>query len=200
MQSRAIFPPLAGALLLASACAEDVEPAAATAAEAAGNPPGDFLPPAPGAADCPAGGRLSAALYGALEGEIDWQADDMSCEGMPRPAGAGARLHFAGTAGDGGLSLAIIVAIPGLARDTGGTDLASNVTIIEEGKGRFFSANDLDNCWADVATPEGVPGSATVTRVSATVSCIAPLAEANGASSVSVERLTFSGFVDWGSG
>lgn len=141
-----------------------------------------------------------ATLIGALQGEIDWQAEDMSCEGMPRPAGAGARLRFAGHAGEGELPIAIIIAIPQLQRGVLASDLPANVTIIEEGKGRFFSTTDLDYCWVDVDHAGPASGSETLTAVGGTLSCIAPLAETNGSTSVTVGELSFSGFVDWSGG
>jgi hypothetical protein len=162
--------------------------------------PSTWLPAAGEARECLAGGRFRATLHGALNGEIDWNADDMRCEGMPRPDGAGARLRFAGLAGPDGVPLAVIIAIPELKRGAAGIDLASNVTIIEEGRGRFFSTTDLGYCWVDVEHETVVPEHGTLTSLDGTLNCIAPLAETNGESSVMIEDLSFSGFVDWGDG
>lgn len=190
----------AGSLFLLAACSPNAGPAADTGAEAAGASPTDLLPELPEPGLCPDGGRLQATLYGALEGEIDWRAGDMSCEGMPRPGGAGARLRFAGTVGEDDRAIAVIIAIPRLLRGEAGTDLPSNVTIIEEGKGRFFSTTDLDYCWVDVDESVDTAGEDSISAISGTLSCIAPLAETNGTTSVTIDHLNFSGFVDWSAG
>ena len=184
-------------LFLASCSRGTPPPGAALEVEAA---PAAWLPEVGEPAACPDGGRLQASFYGALEGNIDWGANDMSCEGMPRPAGAGARLRFAGSAGEDGLNIAVIIAIPQLERGKLASDLPSNVTIIEEGKGRFFSTASLDYCWVDIERAGPVSEAAMTTAVGGTLSCIAPLAEANGDTSVTISDLRFSGFVDWSGG
>ena len=195
-----LFLPIAAALLVHTACSNDREPALANGSPAAASAPAAFLPAVEDPGHCPDGGRLVATLIGALEGDIDWHAADMSCEGMPRPAGAGARLRFAGSAGEAGLAIAIIIAVPQLQPGVLASDLPANVTIIEEGKGRFFSTTDLDYCWVDVDLAGPGSGDEKLLAVGGTLSCIAPLAETNGTSSVTVDDLRFSGFVDWSGG
>ncbi len=192
------FVPRTFALLFLAACSQGTPPPGDTLeAEAT---PAAWLPVVGEPAACPDGGRLQASFYGALEGNIDWDARDMSCEGMPRPAGAGARLRFAGSAGEDELAIAVIIAIPQLERGKRASDLPTNVTIIEEGKGRFFSTTKLDYCWVDVEHAGPVPDAAMTTAVGGTLSCIAPLAETNGDTSVTISDLRFSGFVDWSGG
>ncbi len=198
MHRYAIFVASAGASLFLASCSRDTpaqaEPPEVEAAPAA------LLPVIEEPAACPDGGRLQASFYGALEGNIDWDADDMSCEGMPRPAGAGARLRFAGSTGEDALDIAVIIAIPKLERGKLASDLPSKVTIIEEGKGRFFSTTTLDYCWVDIERAGPVSDAAMTTAVGGTLSCIAPLAETNGDTSVTIGDLRFSGFVDWSGG
>ncbi len=148
-------------------------------------------------ADAPAvdGCRLSGELYGAIEGDIDWQAADLSCEGMPRPAGAGARLRFAGPHPDGDGTLAVIVALPAYARDTLAESLDSRITMIEEGSGRFFAANEAGNCWVDVLSVASLDEDRDL--ATGRLYCIGPLAEINGSTSLTVPELEFSGLIDW---
>jgi len=142
-------------------------------------------------------GYLRGQLYGAVPISLDWGATDISCEGMPRPNGKGARLRFAGLATGDGRQLAIIIAIPTLDRGALGLELASNVTVIEEGGGRFFSTTDLGNCLTDITTLDELD----VDRYSigGTLYCVSPLAEINGDSSVLIPELAFLGLVDWNS-
>jgi len=171
--------------------------AAVTACGGAHEPaPAPFLPqPAAAASGC--GGYLRTTLYGSFEGEIDWSNDELDCEGMPRPDGAGARLRFAGTAANGVQSLAFIIAMPALERGVTTRELASNVTMIEEGSGRFFSTPGLETCWTDVDTHAAILDSADTYSISGTLYCIAPLPEVNGDTSVSLRELQFDGLVNW---
>lgn len=184
------------ALVSMGACQEPVSDPSATASSA-GSPATALLPPAPADRACGPGGKLSARLYGALEGKLDWQAGELSCEGMPRPEGRGARLRFAGSPGDGVAPIVVILGIPDLSRGQAAAELPSNVTIIEEGISRFFSTPDLEHCWTDVSRQEPLRQHAEVYSVEGAVFCIAPLGEVNGDSSVTIERLEFTGRIDW---
>jgi len=152
------------------------------------------------AAGCIAGGYLQGALYGSIRADIDWRADAMVCEGMPRPAGAGARLRFAGDLPGTSRPAALIVALPALAEGGTGSGLGANVTLVEEGTGRFYSTSDLEQCWADVneqVAADGRGGAGSRYRISGSVYCIAPLANVNGEGSVTLDELEFAGQLDW---
>ncbi len=140
---------------------------------------------------------MSTALYGALAGVVQWQAGDMQCDGMPRPNGAGARLRFAGTVGDEAISIAFIIALPDLEQGAEATELASNVTVIEEGRSRFFSTPDLESCWTDIEVQSALDDSGVRFVIDGVLYCISPLPEVNGEASLSIPELRFSGQVDW---
>lgn len=173
--------------LVLAACGKAPEPAA-------GN---GFLPGAPAPAKgCGADGYMETTIYGALEGSIQWSAGSLDCEGMPRPANEGARLRFAGLAGD--IRVAFVIAIPALERGVAGTELASNVTLIEESSGRFYSTAGQENCWSDIDENAPLPDTPDTFSIAGTLYCIAPLIEVNGDSSVSLQELKFVGLLDWG--
>ena len=166
-----------------AACGDTPEPAAVPA----------LLPPPPASSDCGERGYLKTDFYGEFAGPVDWAAPNLQCEGMPRPEGAGARLRFAGQSGE--LSLAIIIAIPDFERDAEARELGSNVTVIEEGGGRFFSTSGIGSCWTDVL--EQRQSGDDVYFVAGRLYCIAPVAEVNGDSSVTLREMQFGGYVDW---
>jgi hypothetical protein len=175
----------AAALAWITACGDTPEPA--------GLP--DMLPPLAQAGGCGERGYLRAKLYGALAGPLDWSAGDLDCEGMPRPGHEGARLRFAGTSD--GQTVAIILAMPGLERGITARELGSNVTVIEEGSGRFFSTSGLGNCWTDIAEQQETDDGTDAYFVAGTLYCIGPLAQVNGNASVTVRELHFGGLLDW---
>lgn len=164
---------------------------------------GTALEPAPAAATtlvpCGDAGYLRGQLYGAIPVSLDWSSADLNCEGMPRPSGRGARLRFAGVTAGGNLQLAIIIAIPDLQRDAVGREFASNVTVIEEGGGRFFSTSDLGNCLTDITIVEKRDVDVDRYSIGGKLYCVSPLAEINGDSSVLIPELAFLGLVDWNS-
>ncbi len=185
--------------ILAGCGAKTPEESAPPPAESApeGAPEAGFLPAADeGAEDCGDAGELSVDLFGAISGQVRWTADVLRCEGMPRPDGAGARLRFAGPFGPDEQPIAFIVAVPSLQQGATGSELPSNVTLIAEGQGRFFSTPDLEDCWTDISsqTPLEVEGTFSI---EGQIYCIAPLPEVNGGGSVSIDEFTFSGLVDW---
>jgi len=147
-------------------------------------------------ADCGPAGFVRTELFGALTGKIEWDAAQVICEGMPRPDEDGARLRFAGTVAEE-YELAFIIALPGLRRGETGKELHSTVTIIEEGAGRFFSNASQDTCWTDILGLEALPGSPSQFAIRGALYCVAPLAEVNGDSDITVGDFHFRGLLDW---
>jgi hypothetical protein len=147
---------------------------------------------------CGTDGGLKAELFGGLEAVLDWQPDQLECQGMPRPNAAGARLRFSGTTTSGSEStqLAFIFGIPGLERGKPGRELPTNVTVIDEGQGRFFSTQDTDSCWSDIDSQEE---TATASRyvISGILYCVVPLAELSGDGDVRISEVHFTGLLDW---
>lgn len=149
---------------------------------------------------CGSDGHLSTELFGGLQTDLEWNAGVLVCEGMPRPDNEGARLRLSGPVDDApdAQIVAIILGIPALAEGRTGRELPTNVTLIEEGAGRFFSTPDMSGCWTDIDRHElASDASPSVYRVSGTVYCVSPLAELNGGTSISFTELTFTGRLDW---
>jgi len=151
---------------------------------------------APGCGD---GGFLRTQLYGALTATLDWGKHDLECSGMPRPEGRGARLRFAGAGPGAGQQVAFIIAIPDLTREALGDEYRSNVTLIEEGAGRFFSTPNLDNCLTNITSLTALDDSGDRFSIGGTLFCVSPLPQINGESSVSFSDVNFSGLIDWSS-
>jgi hypothetical protein len=79
-----------------------------------------------------------------------------------------------------------------------GAELPTNVTLIEEGSGRFFATPDTNGCWTDVTEHEHIDGnSGQDYMISGSVFCMSPLAELNGFASVAFTELAFTGRVNW---
>jgi hypothetical protein len=146
---------------------------------------------------CGDNGQLITELYGGIEKVLDWDNNELECTGMPRPEGAGIRLRFAGPTDSDEQRLAFIIALPDFARDTLETEFNGNITVIEEGTGRFFSTPDLSNCLVEIAVVEALDESGDRYAVTGAFYCVAPLPEINGKTGVSIPELRFTGLLDW---
>lgn len=149
---------------------------------------------------CGPSGALATQLYGDYQNSLAWQSMDLECQGMPRPDSEGARLRFAGPANAGSAkrSLAFILAVPDLRQGETARELPTNVTFMEEGTGKFYSTQDMDNCWSDISLQERYnTDDESIYTISGVTYCLSPLAELNGSGSVSFTDLTFTGLLDW---
>jgi len=147
---------------------------------------------------CGHDGALVAEIYGGVRASITWDAAALECEGTPRPNAEGARLRFAGKA-DGERQLAFILGLPDLVAGETATELPTNVTLIEEGTGRYFGTRDTANCWTDIDVHEQIQAAESMPyRFRGILYCVAPLAKLNGNSSISFADLKFTGRLDWG--
>jgi len=145
---------------------------------------------------CDSSGNLAVELYGGIQDTVHWQAEELVCEGMPRPNDEGARLRLSGPLGT--KTIAFILGVPDLRKGATGKELPANVTLMEEGTGRFFATRDLSACWMDVERHEPLgDDSVSAYLISGTLYCISPLAELNGASSISFTELEFTSRLDW---
>lgn len=153
---------------------------------------------------CIDGGHLEVQTFGAIKADIDWSEPDIQCEGMQRPNENGARLRFSGEIGsaDSARALAIILSIPDLERGASENELATRVTLIEEENARFFSTRESDICWSNIIEQAPlVESDGTIIehfyRISGLTYCVSPIAELNGAASVTLSDLEFTGQLRW---
>ena len=144
---------------------------------------------------CGDNGTVRSSLYGSIETEIVWAADDMVCDSMQRPNGKGVRLRFVGDVT--GERLAIIIALPNLKPGDVAVEIPSNVTASVEGSGRFFSTPNLDSCWTEVFSQTKLANGDNTYAIEGTLFCVAPLGEVNGNASVSIPEFNFSSILNW---
>jgi hypothetical protein len=154
--------------------------------------------------DCVAGGRLKVETFGALQADIDWREPAMRCEGMQRPRGEGARLRFAGelTLDDATRTIAFILSIPELEKGKTADQLRTRVTVIEEENARFYSTRETDICWSNIThqAPLTNQDGIIITgrySISGLTYCLAPVAELNGAASLTLSDMEFTGQLRW---
>lgn len=143
--------------------------------------------------NCGDAGFLTAQLYGSIERRVEWTGQEMLCESMLRPDGQGVRLRFTGATAEH--RLAIILALPQLARGATGNEYSTVATLTVEGSGRFFSTPNTDTCWTDVTEQTLIADDRF--DIAGKLYCVAPLGEINGDAAVEIPELAFRSSMDW---
>ena len=171
-------------ILAATACQSEPAPPAAAVTHVADK-----------ARRCGDQGFLSTSLFGSIERQLAWEADEFDCDSMLRPDGEGMRVRFTGDAAN--RVVAIILAIPDLERGQDGSELPTVVTLTVEGSGRFFSTADLDACFTDIQAQPDAGETKALYDAIGTMYCIEPLGEVNGDAAVSIPKLEFRTRIEW---
>lgn len=146
-----------GVLLLGAVALTQSPPATSRASSPVFAPAGASSPPA---AELPAPVRVAPCAmapagfvrgrwFGTLDLVVDWTGPELGCEGMLRPHGNGIRLLFAQQLADGS-RVVLVLGIDGDPDALPGPERPTNVTIIDEREGRFFSTTGAGRCWTDI--------------------------------------------------
>ena len=139
-------------------------------------------------------GYLRGRLYGTLAATIDWGGPQMTCDGMTRPNHGGIRLVFASPGNADQARLIFVIGIDGELDQLTGREEKANVTIIDEGSGRFFSAGGQDRCWTTVQLVEPLVENTNSTfQVDGELYCAGALPSLNGRGSVTLSDFRYSG-------
>lgn len=158
---------------------------------------------APASACLPAGdGFLNAQLRGAIDADVHWSNDDMSCDGGSRPDGRGIRATFAGTLppsveGAAPRHLRLIFGIdledtaPGAAQA-----LPTNLTVIIEGEQTLFSTQGDTRCAVESLErrPLLTAGNG-IERIQVSGYCVSPATDIDGQQRLLIPTFEFAGRV-----
>lgn len=150
------------------------------------------------------GGRLEAALRGAMEADITWDNAAMECDGDLRPDGSGLRITVAGplpatlsgssTAGDAGNAARRLRFIFGIdLEDTAAGPaqaLPTNLTVIIEGGEQLYATRGSELC--AVEGLERVATGEASERVSARGYCLGPASDLAGETRLLVPTFSFT--------
>lgn len=151
------------------------------------SPGGAVLQP-PAFDSCGTGAYLRGQLHGDLEWTIDWADEAMRCDGMLRPEAAGVRLIFAPAEGNAGPLL--VIGLDGQPETLRDHEVAANLTIVDEGNGRFFNSGAGERCWALASRVQTDAGHY---EIAGRFYCAGALAEVNGPGTVMPGEFEFAG-------
>lgn len=138
-------------------------------------------------------GFLRAQLRGAVVADLDWDNDDMQCDGGPRPDGKGMRVTFAGEL-PGSHQLRFIFGIDERDVAAGAAQaMPTNLTVILEGE-QIFGTRGSGQCAVESLerTPLEQTGGSKY-RVVARGYCVGPATNTTGDARVLVPTFEFTG-------
>jgi hypothetical protein len=156
----------------------------------------EALPSAAQAMCIPASeGSLRARLQGALDADFEWGDGAGRCRGGLRPGGDGVRLIFKGEVPGEGPLLIVIGAGP-LAAGQSARNVPVNLTVVREGKGRFYATQGDDRCAFDEVRQEPT-AEPQVYRLTGRGYCTQPARAVGGDGSVLLSRFDVTAVVDF---
>ncbi len=139
-------------------------------------------------------GYLHGRLYGTLAATIDWGGPQMTCDGMTRPNGDGIRLVFASPENADQARLIFVIGIDGELDQLTEQEEKANITIIDEGSGRFFSTRGQDRCWTTIHVVEPLEeNTKPAFKIEGELYCAGALPSLNGKGSVTLSDFKYSG-------
>ncbi len=138
-------------------------------------------------------GYLRGELFGAMRKTLDWRGRDMLCDGMLRPGNDGLRLVFSEYAAAPDAGLRLVIGIAGIAPGDEQTEVAANVTLIDQDSGQFFSTQGLERCWVRLIEQVPLPDEIGTWRISGQLYCVGAVAAVEGKTSVTLGDIDFSG-------
>jgi hypothetical protein len=139
-------------------------------------------------------GFLRGRLYGSLDLRVDWSGEEMACDGMMRPDNKGIRLVFASPETSRDRRLVFLIGIDGELDKLARREERANVTIIDEGSGRFFSTSGKDRCWTTIRSIESLDDDGPPSyRVDGDLYCAGALPSLTGKGSVTLGDFHYSG-------
>jgi hypothetical protein len=140
-------------------------------------------------------GYLRVRMRGSTDLDINWRDADMQCAGGLRPQQRGLSVTFAGPAGSGRVRFVFGLDVSADASVT--RNVPTNVTVIFEGKNRWYSTHGDDRCTVDELDERplsGAHGARTrLRRVRARGFCVEP-AQAIGVAADPADQLLLSRF------
>lgn len=143
---------------------------------------------------------LRARLNGAIDAELSWSGNQLTCAGSVRPNAEGIRLRFSEVGKNNEPRLVLLFGVTGLKEGQAGKALPANLTIIREGTGEFYGTQGDNKCTMDEISQEplqGIPLRQRAYRVTARGFCTQPARAVNGDGSILVTRFDFVGRADF---
>jgi hypothetical protein len=140
-------------------------------------------------------GYLRATVAGDIEMHLDWPNSGTHCNGESRDSPPGVRLSFQR---DGSQpNLLLVFGLSGVRAGEPAREVATNLTVIEQGTDKIFGTLGDSRCTVDSLTQKQLPGGGNVYRLEARGFCTQPAHAVRGKGDVLVSTFEFAGPVSY---
>jgi hypothetical protein len=139
-------------------------------------------------------GYIRGKLFGAIQLTMDVEGSSLRCDGTIKPNEQGMRLVFAYGDENSAQNLTLIIGLGARKNPETELEFPTNLTIIDNNDGRFFSTQGEGRCWTTINQQAHLATtSQEIYRIDGTVYCVSPLPELNGNNSITPGEISFSG-------
>ena len=140
-------------------------------------------------------GYLRATVAGDLEAHIEWPNSGTHCEGESRSSPPGVTLSFKREGAQP--NLLIVFGLSGVRPGEPAREVATNLTVHEQGTDRFFGTRGDSRCTVDSLSQKKLSDADNVYRLEARGFCTQPAHAVRGSGDVLVSTFEFAGPVTY---
>ena len=138
-------------------------------------------------------GYISVEIYGSLVSKIDLKGDKLRCIGKLDALNNRSRLAFFTGPYSAGINLVFVVGLQGVNNQVTQPGVPSNLTVLNQNNGQFFSTQGLGRCWTDLTLIQLNSHEAPAYRAEGELYCSSAIAQIQGPGSITINNFRFAG-------
>jgi hypothetical protein len=138
-------------------------------------------------------GYLSVETYGSLVSKLELKGDKLRCIGKLDALNSRSRLAFFTEPDSAGTNLVFVIGLEGVDEQLNQPGVPSNLTILDQSNGLFFSTQGVDRCWTDLTLTQLNSHKAPTYRAEGELYCSSAIAQIQGPGSISIINFNFAG-------
>ena len=138
-------------------------------------------------------GYLSVEIYGSLVKKLDIKGDKLRCIGKLDALNSRSRLAFFTEPDSAGTNLVFVVGLEGVDKQVNQSGVPSNLTILDQDNGLFFSTQGVGRCWTDLTLTQLNNHNAPTYRAEGELYCSGAIAQIQGPGSITISNFHFAG-------
>lgn len=138
-------------------------------------------------------GYISVEIYGSLASKIDLKGDKLRCLGKLDALNNHSRLAFFTGPYSAGINLVFVVGLQDINNQVNQPGVPSNLTVLNQNNGQFFSTQGLGRCWTDLTLTQLHSREAPAYRAEGELYCSSAIAQIQGPGSITINNFHFAG-------
>ena len=138
-------------------------------------------------------GYLSVEIYGSLAKQLDLKGDKLRCIGKLDALNSRSRLAFFIGPDSAGTNLVFVIGLEGIDKQVNQSGVPSNLTVLDQDNGLFFSTQGVGRCWTDLTLTQLNNHNAPTYRAEGELYCSGAIAQIQGPGSITISNFHFAG-------